>query len=347
MTDRREILKGLTSGVSVSGYESGIEEVVRRVGEKYFDEFKCDNAGNYHLIKHAKKTVFEKILIDAHIDEVGLLVTEILDGGFLHVSNVGGIDIAVLQASEVMIYGKEKLYGVVCSTPPHLARGDRLTLPEMSDIVIDTGCSKEYLESVVTIGTPITFKPAYTELLNDKICTKSLDNKICALAAIEAAYLLSQTEFDDELTVLLSVKEEVSEAVVTGVYNASPSLAVVLDVCNSKIPDSDKKENVLLGEGCNISISPVTAPKLSKRLVECAKKHDIPYSVAVEAQGTGTNANDIPLVSCGIPTVLLSVPLRGMHTPSEVISLKDVEYTAQLVKEFLLEMTGKGDENRG
>lgn len=346
MTDEREIIKGLTGGVSVSGYEMGIESVVSAIGEKYFDEYRCDSVGNYYLIKHAKKADYKKILIDAHIDEVGMIVTEILDGGFLRVSEVGGIDVAVLPASEVTIHGKKEIYGVVCSTPPHLAKGDRLVLPKLYDVLVDTGYSKEYLESVVTIGTPITFKHVYTELLNDKICTKSLDNKICALAAVKAAILLSQTDFDDELTVLFSVKEEVSRAVVTAVYSVEPDFAVVLDVCNSKIPDSDKKENVVLGGGCNISISPVTAPKLSKKLVKCAKRCGIPHSVAVEAQGTGTNANDIPLVKNGVPTVLLSVPLRSMHTPSEVISFKDVEYTAQLVKEFLLEMTGEGGEKR-
>ncbi len=342
MNEDIRLLKDLTLGMSISGFESGIEDIIYEIGRKYFDECVRDRGGNYHLIKHAKKENYKKFLIDTHIDEVGFIVTDIHEGGFLSVSQIGGVDVAVLSGSEVTIYGKQTLYGVICSTPPHLSEGDRTVLPKMSDILIDTGYDKEYLEEIIDIGTPIKLKGEVTELLNDKICSEGLDDKICALAAINAVKLLNESSFDDELTVLFSVKEEVSSAVTTGVYGTGTDVAIILDVCNSKIPDSGKKKNIIMGGGACISISTATYPKLSKKAMECAREHSIPYSVAVEASGTGTNANDIALVGQGIPCVLISVPMRSMHTPSEVVSMKDVQCVSTLVKELLCTLSKEG-----
>ncbi len=343
MADIKSITALLTRGISVSGYESGIKDAVKAVAEQYFDEYKTDPAGNYFLIKRAKKEKYKTFLIDAHIDEVGMLVTDILEGGFLKVTDIGGIDTGILQASEVTLYGTEEIYGVICSTPPHLSSpADRMKLPKISELMIDTGYSKEYLEERICIGTPVGYRYRFTELLNGKICTKGLDNKICAAAAVEAADILSQKEFDDELVVMLSVKEEVSRCVITGTYSVMPDYAVVLDVCNSKVPDSDSKKHISLGGGCDISVSALTDPKAAKRLIKCAKRFGISHSVTVEASETGTNANDIPLVGKGIPTVLISVPLRNMHTYSEVGSLKDVRSAGKLTAEFILELSREG-----
>ncbi len=343
MADIKNVVKQLTAGISISGFESGVENAVKTISEKYFDEYKTDSMGNYFLIRHAKKEDHKTFLIDAHVDEVGMLVTEVLEGGFLKVTSVGGVDTRIMQASEVTVYGTEEIYGVVCSTPPHLSSAaDRLKLPKMTELMIDTGYSKEYLEERVPIGTPVGYRYRFTELLNDKICTKGLDDKLCAAAAVEAADILANSDFDDELVVMLSVKEEVSRIVITGALKVAPDYAVVLDVCNAKTPDSDKKKHVVLGGGCDISISALTAPKLAKRLMRCAKENDIPHSVTLEARETGTNANDIPLVGEGIPTVLISVPLRNMHTYSEVGSIEDAKTAGKLTAQFILELSKEG-----
>ncbi len=339
MADIKNIVASLTSGISISGFESGIEPAVAAIAEKYFDEYKTDSAGNYFLIKHAKKDNYKKFLIDAHIDEVGMLVTQVLDGGFLKVTDVGGVDTRILQAAEVTVYGTEEIYGLVCSTPPHLAGGDKFILPTMDEIVIDTGYSKEYLEERVPVGTPVGYRYKFTELLNGKICTKGLDDKLCAASAVEAVDILSQTDFADELTLMLSVKEEISNIAVTGARKVDPDYAVVLDVCSARCPDSDKKKDVVIGGGCDISISSVTAPKLSKRLVRCAERYGIPHTVTVEASNTGTNANYIPLINSGVPTVLISVPLRNMHTYSEVGAISDARHAGKLTAEFILELS--------
>ncbi len=343
MSDIKNNVAMLTAGISVSGFESGVEAAVARIAEQYFDRYSRDSMGNYFLIKDPKKEDHKTFLIDAHVDEVGMLVTDILDGGFLKITGVGGIDPRIMQASEVTVYGTEEIYGVVCTLPPHLkTKEERMELQKLTELYIDTGFSKEYLEERISVGTPVGYKYKFTELLNDKICTKGLDDKLCAGAAIEAAELLSKTDFSDKLVVMLSVKEEVSRIVITGARKIAPDYAVVLDVCNSRTPDCDRKKHVTLGGGCDISISTLTAPKLAKQLIKCAKRFGIPHSVTVEAQETGTNANDIPLINSGVPTVLISVPLRNMHTYSEVGSLKDAQRAGKLTAEFILELSREG-----
>ncbi len=343
MSDIKTNVAMLTAGISISGFESGVEIAVSKIAEQYFDEYSKDSMGNYFLIKNPKKDNYKTFLVDAHVDEVGMLVTEILEGGFLKFTTVGGIDPRIMQASEVTIYGTEEIYGIVCSTPPHLVtKEQRQKLPKINELMIDTGYSKEYLEERISVGTPIGYKYKFTELLNNKICTKGLDDKLCAGAAVEAADLLSHTDFADKLVVMLSVKEEVSRIVITGARKIDPDYAVVLDVCNSRTPDCDKKKHVTLGGGCDISISSLTAPKLAKRLIKCAKRFGIPHSVTVEASETGTNANDIPLINSGVPTVLISVPLRNMHTYSEVGSINDAQKAGKLTAEFILELSREG-----
>ena len=343
MADLFDLASRLTCGCSVSGYEHGQIEALEYIRDKYFDEMRREPAGSYVFVRHAKKPGYPRIMFDAHMDEVGMMVTQILDGGFLRITSIGGLDTRILPAADVTIYGKETLYGVIVSTPPHLQSGDAMCLPKVDDLMIDTGLSKEKAEELIPIGTPVSYRFKLTRLQNNCICGKGFDDKICAVAGIAAIEQLINDGYEGELILLLSTKEEISRAVVAAVYDLQPDYAIVSDVCCAWVPECDKdaKRKTTVGDGPEISLSAITDVRFTKRFIEFAKKNGYKHTVCVEATSTGTNANDIPLVGLGVPTLLVSVPLKNMHTYSEVVSLDDVADTAALVAGFIKELGGE------
>ena len=338
MANLLSLARSLTSGCSISGFEDGGQEALQEIRKSYFDKIEREPAGSYILTRKARKEGLPRIMLDAHMDEVGMMVTEILDGGFLRFTNIGGLDTRILQAADVTIYGKETLYGVIVSTPPHLQTGDRSVLPAVTDLMIDTGLSKERASELIPIGTPVGYMYKLTELKNNRICGKGFDDKICAVALIEAVDILINNGYEGEINLLLSTKEEISRAVVTAAYRLQPDYAIVSDVCCAWVPGSESKRKTGLGDGPEISLSAITDVRFTKKLINFAKEHEYKHTVTVEATSTGTNANDIPLVGIGIPTLLVSIPLRNMHTYSEVVSLEDVEDTAKLIAAFVKEL---------
>lgn len=337
MNDIKDLISALTRPVTVSGHESSAENIIEEIRSLYFDKLEYDNADNYRLIKLAKSENAKKILIDVHMDEVGMLVSDILDGGFLRVINVGGIDCKILQPCEVTVHGKEEIYGIVTATPPHLKTKD--TPPSFDDLYVDTGYTKEELEEKgVRIGSAISFKYHLTQLCNNRLCGKGFDDKICICAAIEAVKQLK--DCDCEIILQLSSREEIGKCAASGAYNASPDYAIVLDVTGAAIPEEKYSvyTSSVMGQGPEISLSVLTDASLTKKLIECADKNSIPYQLTVDGTNTGTNANDIPTVGTGIKTVLFSIPLMNMHTYAEIISLDDVSYTSSLLCHFIKEL---------
>jgi endoglucanase len=276
-------------------------------------------------------------MLDAHMDEIGMYVTEILDGGFLRVTNIGGIDTGILQASDVIIYGKdERLFGVIASTPPHLATGDNKTLPQITELLIDTCLTKEELENKIRIGTPVGFAPKYTEILNNKIMGKSFDDKACAACALYATANTPAEKLVGDVYVMLSCCEEVTGMVAPGAYALNPDYAMSIDVNLGRVPGTKKEETVELGKGPSITISAVTDRKLTNMLLlNAAKEKEIPYQVSVSPTHTGTNAVSIQLAREGIPTVDVGLPLASMHTYNEIISLDDTKTLCDLISEFI------------
>ena len=166
----KELIVQMCSLMSVTGYETYERDRLVELIGGYFDENYADAVGNQVFIKKCGRQNAPRILVDAHMDEIGMYITDILDGGFLRVVNIGGLDTRILQAGRVVIYGSERIIGVVASTPPHLQKaGDSKKLPEVTDLLIDTGYTKEQLEGMVRIGTPVGFVPEYTELRGGNI----------------------------------------------------------------------------------------------------------------------------------------------------------------------------------
>lgn len=342
-----QMIEKLVSVMSVSGHEErGRSELLSFYSEP-FDEYIPHSSGTHVFVKRAKKENAPRFMIDTHFDEIGMIVTGILDGGFLSVANVGGLDRRILPASEVLVYGKETIYGVIVSTPPHLqAPGDSKKTPKIEDIRIDTGYSKDALEKIVEIGTPIGFYEKTAPLGSRRVCGRSLDNKACATAAYLAAAALSAEEMEADLYVTLSAREEatMSDGASSSAYAIRPDLAIVCDVTFATAPGVKPEESGKFGGGPVISLSAVTDRPLTDALIGMCREKDIPHSVTVDATDTGTNATMLSLVGDGIPVAVVSVPIGSMHTYNETVELSDIEKTSEL---FRLALTNKDIFEKG
>lgn len=324
--------------MSVSGHESdSYGELCSLVG-KHFDEIKQDSVGNILLVRRCGKENAPRIMIDTHFDEIGMLVTGIQDGGFLSVTSVGGLDPSILQASDVVIYGKEKIRGVIASTPPHLRKTkDSKKLSDISEILIDTGYEKEELEEIVSVGTPVGFAPIYTELMGDCLCGKSFDNKACAAAAVYGLSKASKESLAGDVYLLLSCHEETlhTGGVAAGAFAIEPDYAMVIDVNLAKVPETPRYETVDFGAGVSISISAITDKRLTREVERLCRDKNVKYTRVAAPASTGTNTPALNLTGRGVPTVDIGLPLKSMHTYSEVISLSDALELSSLVREFV------------
>ncbi len=329
----------MASLMSVSSYEHYELGKLLQITDGVFDEHYIDNVGNNVFIKRCGRKNAPKILIDTHFDEIGMLVTDIKENGFLTVTNVGGVDTRILQAGELVIYGKkEKVYGVVASTPPHLKKGSAANeIKPIEELYIDTGISKESMEGNISIGTPVGFKPKYTELLNGQLAGKGFDNKACAACAIYAISQTKSSELAGDVYFVMSIQEETSRygGVAPSVYGISPDYAMVVDVNLGKTPDTPKYDTVDMFGGASLTCAPVTDKILTRMLCDEAKEANIKYQLCASGRGTGTNTPDVNLTGRGIPTVDVGLPLKSMHTYNEVIALSDAQEVSNLIKAFI------------
>lgn len=329
---------------SVTGHEHVIHKKIIALCDGVFDEAYPLKNQSVLAVKKCGKINAPKILLNAHIDEIGMYVTAIHDGGFLSVINVGGIDTNILYASQVTVYGKENIKGVFASTPPHLNTGGNSELAHISKLVIDTGFSKKELEELVEIGTPVGLDGCVDYLLNNMVSSKAMDDRICVISIIKAVEMLKKP-FNFDIYALFSSQEEVTSlGAVTGVCDVNPDMAIVVDVGHAKMRGIDKIGSLVLSGGTAVSYSATTSRKLSDALCCCAEKHKLKYQRVSEANSTGTDAHNIQIALEGIPSAVLSVPLRNMHTACEVISLDDVKNTSGLIAAFITDGEYFGEE---
>ncbi|MEG2004305.1 MAG: M20/M25/M40 family metallo-hydrolase, partial [Clostridia bacterium] len=292
-------------------------------------------------IKKCGKPNAKKLILDAHFDEIGFIVTGVFDDGFVSVTNVGGIDTRVLSASEVTIYGKKAVRGAFISKPPHLQTADEQTKKiELKDLYIDTGLEGATLKELVKVGDFADMRAETVMLSNNFIASKSLDDKVCIALILRALDFICMENLNVDVCCLFSGGEEVGYiGASTGAFDISPDYAIAIDVCNPRFPDGDmSREHIELSRGVVISFSGTTCRPFTKQIIACAEKNKIPFQIKADPGRTGTNAHVIAVSREGVPTILLSIPLRYMHTASEVVSLEDVRSAAQLVAKFAEEL---------
>ena len=322
--DINSMLYRLCSVDGVSGDERSASEIALSMLESYTDDCSIDDFGN--VIGHIKSTGNRrKLLLDAHIDRVGLIVSFIDDNGFIKVGAVGGPDRRVLAAQSVTIHGKEKVKGVVSVLPPHVKSGDGV--PKIEEIVIDTGYTKQELESRIELGDRITFDCEPVAMLGTRYCAGALDDRCGVASILVALEMLKNKELAFDLDVSFTTQEETGESgAKIAVYDLDPDYILEMDVSFAKTP----------------GIAPSLSRELSGRLISLAKSENIPYQPEVMGGKTGTNADTMSVNKSGAKACTLSIPLKFMHTPAEIIDTDDVISTAKLITAFA---TKGGAEN--
>lgn len=301
-------------------------------------ETKIDRMGNL-TAEFGGREAEEHVLLDAHIDQIGLIVTGIDENGFLHVDRCGGADARVLPGGAVVVLGEETLLGVVCCTPPHLNEGGEDKVDPVDKLAIDVGLPRRKAEKLVRPGDRILFWSEPKRLAGTRVSAAGLDDRAGAAALVRCAQLLAGEELRCRVTLLLSVQEEVGgQGAVTGAFSAQPTRAVAVDVSFADQPDLPPEKCGTLGGGPMIGIAPVLNRDITEALIRLAKEKDMPWKRDVMGGATGTNSDGIARTGRGVPTGLISIPLRYMHTPAEVVDLRDIENTAQLLAAYLREV---------
>lgn len=333
MTQIKEMLKELCSLPSVSGYEHMSNTVILNKYGKYFDKSYIDSFGNSVFFKKSAKENAPTIQIDAHFDEIGFMVTKIEDGGFLRVCNIGGIDTRILPSSEVTIHGKKSIYGVVCSTPPHLqTASSSKKSPKMEDILIDTGYSKEELEKIVSIGDVCEFKFEFVEVENNCVISKSLDDKACVCACLDALINIDPERLNFNVYLTVSAEEETGKDGARLVsYDINPDFAIITDVNFAHGVGIKKSESIEIGKGASVDISALSSRSFSRNILKLAKENNKPVQVICEPSATGTNNELVMISGVGVKSAVMSIPLKSMHTSCELVCLDDIKSLSEIL----------------
>ena len=332
--DIRSTVVSLSEVSGASGSESKAAQLALSMLRSYCPDAEIIN-GNVIGKFGTHREGLPSLVLDAHIDQIGFAVTYITDEGFIKVGNVGGIDRRLLPAQPVVVHGTRDIKGVICSVPPHLTSGSSEVL-EMDDVAIDTGLTKAELEAVVSPGDPVTFDVTCRELIGSHITGGALDDRCGVASILYALELLKDSTPAYNVTVIFSTQEEVGErGAKIGAFAVDPDIALAVDVSFAYAIGEEESKCGYLGKGPMIGISPSLSREISDGLINAAKSVDIPYQIEVMSGMTSTNADRYSVNRCGAKACTVSIPLRNMHTPVEVIDLSDVELTAKLLAAYI------------
>jgi len=334
----KDLLEKLSNAHGVSGFEDDIRKLMIDNLKDHVDAIEVDNLGNMIATKKGKENG-KKIMLAAHMDEIGLMVRYIDKKGFIKFSKLGGINDQMLLNQSVCIHTDEgKILGVIGSKPPHMMKAaEKKKITEYDDMFIDIGASsRSEAEKLVGVGDPITIKNDFKELQNSMITGKALDNRVGCCVLIE---VLKRAESHATIYGVGTVQEEVGlKGAKTSAFRINPDMAMALDVTIAGDHPGIKKEKSpsTVGKGPTIVLTDasgrgiITHPKVKELLISTAEEEGIPYQLEVGEGGT-TDATAIYLTREGIPAGVLSVPTRYIHTPAGVVSLEDIENCVKLI----------------
>lgn len=342
-----KFLKELIEAPSPSGFEQPAQRVLRKHLDGTVDAQSTDVMGNLISRIDANRPDAPRVMLAGHCDEIGFMVQYIDDQGFISFAPIGGVDAHLVPGQRVMIHSVAgPVRGVVGKKPIHLMEPkERETVVKFKDQYIDIGAEdKDAAEKLIAIGDPMTFSSGLERLQGDVVVSRAFDDK---MGAWVVARVLQEVRCAGtppvELYGVSTVQEEVGlRGATTSTYGVNPDVGIAIDVgFATDCPGHDKRQHgeTIVGGGPILSRGANINPVLFELLVETAKEEEIPYQINGAARATGTDANVMQLSRGGVATALISVPLRYMHSPSEVLSLADLQATVKLLSAVIHRIT--------
>ncbi|HHY46728.1 MAG TPA: M42 family metallopeptidase [Firmicutes bacterium] len=347
------------AGAGVSGYEAGVADVVEGLTRDLADEIRRDKLGNLIMLKRGEGSVARgggspgrgegssgrgeggpsspKIMLAAHMDEIGLMITRIEKEGALRFTQVGGIDQRILPGQEVIVHGRRELPGVIGAKPPHIQEPDEnKKAVKMENLYIDVGMTREELEKAVSVGDIATFRRQPVFLKNDFLAGKALDDRAGVGVLFECLKRLQSIRHQADVYCVATVQEEVGiRGAMVSTYGVTPDIGIAIDVGHGEMPTVPEYLTLNMGKGPAIAFGPQVHPKIFDTLTAVAKEEGIPYQVEPSPHPGGTDAWAIQVTREGVPSALISIPLRYMHTSVETVSLEDIKRGGQLLASFI------------
>ena len=333
-------LKKLLATASPSGFETKIQKVCKSYIADSVDKIYKDVHGNQFHVRNPKAKL--RVMLAGHVDEIALMVNHIDKEGFLGFLAIGGIDPSVLDGQRVQLHAeKGPVPGVIGRRAIHLTdakdRGKAMTMHQMW---IDIGAkNKKDAERSGAIGDPATIDVGYIELKNGRVVARALDDRIGAFVVLEAMRLIANRKLDVGVFCVTTVQEEIGlRGATTSAYGCDPHVGIAVDVAHATDhPDVDSKRHgyFKLDGGPILYRGPNVNPIVAKGLIASAKKKKISLQIEAYPRGTGTDGNAMQISRGGVATAIIGVPNRYMHSPVEMVSLKDAEQCAQLIAEWL------------
>ncbi len=336
MQRMKTILKNLCNISAVTGDERHARGLVEQL-RPFCDQVRQLPCGSIVALKKSANPNAKKLMLDAHLDQIGLMVTKIDDNGFVHFCDHAGVDPKILPGASVIILGKQAVRGVVSAKPPHLLSDEEREKPvKVENMTVDVGLSAEQAKKVIRVGDKIAMDCYVGDMLNHCVTGRSLDDRAGCAVLLSLLDMLKNEETDMDVCVVLSSGEEFSGfGAVAAALDVVPDEAIVLDVSHADMPAARSEDCGELGKGVMIGISPVLDRGITGQLLALARDRKIPYQREAMGGNTYTNADAIVPLCGGVPTALLSIPLRYMHTPQEVISLEDLVSVRALLMAYL------------
>ena len=329
----REMLARAAALFGPSGQET---EAAAWFGEQirpFVDGISADRMGNVIARRGGKDP---RVMLCAHTDEIALMVSGFFSDGGLRLEHIGGIDDRTLPSARVIVHTSEgELPGVIL--PREKGENGDQCFP-LKGLAVETGLTVEEAKKKIRVGDAVTFDAPAVNLLGERIAAKTMDNRACGVLLVKTAELLAGKQYPAELQYVFTSQEEVGErGAAAAAFALQPELAVVLDADHGPIP-GDKPDTTIPMDRMNIAVGPFLQPELAKRVMKLAEKKKIPLSVAAVNGDTGTDADLVGISRGGVPCVLLSLPLRYMHTTVETVDAAVLEQGAALLADFLMSL---------
>ena len=329
-----EFLRSVTALPGVTGSERPAAEYIADAFRPYCDEV---HITPLNCVVCHRKGKGQKVIVCAHLDEIGMMVSRIEEDGSLRMQSVGGVDPRILPGMRVRVYGKKLLCGVVGAKAPHLLteKEKNVNYTFADTLYVDMGMPADKVRKMVSVGDRVCFEARYVTLKNDRVATKTADDRACVGVMLEAARLLSDMRCDADVYFVATCQEEIGSygAAMSG-YSVDPDYAVALDVCHAETPGAPplrvhKLDSLVASKG------PFIHPFLRSELDRVAKEQGIALQSGVGGGSTSTDADSLTIARGGIPTVLLELPLKYMHTNGDPFDMHALTEGGRLLAHYL------------